>query len=63
MCIPTVSGRIATTLVRHYEDLESLQAALRDVRSFPRLQIGDKTFLGKARIATLAKHLLSTGAS
>ena len=63
MCVPTVSERIATTLVRHFQDLESLQAALRDVRSFPRLQIGDKTFLGKARIATLAKHLLSTGAS
>ena len=63
MCVPTVSERIATTLVRHFQGLESLQAALHDVRSFPRLQIGEKTFLGKARIATLAKHLLSTGAS
>ena len=61
MCIPSVSEGIATRLVQHFGDLESLQAALRDVRSFPRIQIGNKTFLGKARIATLAKHLVSTG--
>ena len=62
MCIPSVSERIAMSLVQHFGDLEALQAALRDLRSFPRVQIGN-TFLGKARIATLAKHLLSTGAA
>ena len=61
MCVPSVSERIATCLVQHFGDLESLQASLSDVRSFPRIQIGNKTFLGKARIATLAKHLVSTG--
>jgi ERCC4-type nuclease len=60
MCVPSVSERIAVRLVQHFGDLESLQAALRD-GSFPRIQIGDKTFLGKARIATLAKHLVNTG--
>ena len=59
MCVPSVSERIAVRLVQHFGDLESLQAALRD-GSFPRIQIGDKTFLGKARIATLAKHLVNT---
>lgn len=62
MCVPTVSERIAMSLVKQFGDLESLQDALRDVGSFPRIQIGDKTFLGKARIGTLAKHLLSAGA-
>ena len=60
MCIPSVSEGIATRLVQHFADLESLQAALRD-GNFPRIQIGDKTFLGKARIATLVKHFVNTG--
>ena len=58
MCIPSVSERIAENLVRRFGDLEALQTALRDVRSFPRIKVGAKTFLGKARIAKLAKHLL-----
>ena len=58
MCIPSVSERIAEHLVRRFGDLEALQTALRDVRSFPRIKVGAKTFLGKARIAKLAKHLL-----
>lgn len=63
MCVPTVSERIAVALVEHFGDLESLQDTLRDTRNFPRIQIGDQTFLGKARVATLAKHLLSGGAA
>jgi ERCC4-type nuclease len=62
MCVPTVSERIAEHLVQRFGDLEALQTALRDVRSFPRIQIGAKTFLGKARIKTLAKHLLRADA-
>ena len=58
MCIPSVSERIAEQLVQRFGDLEALQTALRDVRSFPPIQIGAKSFLGKARIAKLAKHLL-----
>ena len=64
MCVPTVSERIATALSKHVGgDLESLQEALRDIRTFPKVQIGEKRFLGKARIKKLARHLLSTGAA
>ena len=64
MCVPTVSERIATALCNHFGNLESLQDALRGARtSFPKVQIGEKRFLGKARISKLARHLLSTGAS
>ena len=62
MCIPSVSERIAESLVAHFGDLEALQKALRDTRSFPRVEIGAKRFLGKARIAKLAKHLLTVAA-
>jgi ERCC4-type nuclease len=61
MCVPSVSERIAVRLVEQFGDLEALQDALRDVQTFPKIQIG-KTCLGKARIATLARHLLKTGA-
>ena len=62
MCVPSVSERIARALVDHFCDLETLQDALRDTSTFPRVQIGEKTCLGKARIAKLAKHFLRTGA-
>ena len=61
MCVPSVSERIAVRLVEQFGDLEALQDALRDAQTFPKIQIG-KTCLGKARIATLARHLLKTGA-
>ena len=60
MCIPSVSEGIATRLVQHFGELESLQAALRD-GNVPCIQIGDKAFLGKTRIATLTNHLVNTG--
>lgn len=62
MCVPSVSERIAVSLVEHFGDLEALQDTLRDVKSFPRIPIGKATFLGKARIAKLKKHLLRTAA-
>jgi ERCC4-type nuclease len=62
MCVPSVSERIAEHLVQRFGDLEALQTALRDVPSFPRIQIGAKTFLGKARIGKLVKHLLRADA-
>ena len=62
MCVPSVSGRIAAALVNHFGDVEALQDALRDVHAFPRVQIGAKTYLGKARIALLAKYFLRSGA-
>ena len=63
MCVPTVSERIATALSKHFANLESLQDALRDARTFPKVLVGEKRFLGKARIKKLARHLLSTGAA
>ena len=62
MCVLSVSERIAVRLVEQFGDLEALQDALRDAQTFPKVQIGDKTFLGKARIAKLAKHLLRSEA-
>ena len=62
MCVPTVSERIATALSKHFANLESLQDALREAHTFPKVLIGEKRFLGKARITKLARHLLSTGA-
>ena len=63
MCVPTVSERIGAALCKHFGDLESLQDALRDARTFPKVQIGEKRFLGKARISKLARHLLSADAT
>ena len=58
MCIPSVSERIAESLVAHFGHMEALQKALRETRTFPRVEIGTKRCLGKARIAKLAKYLL-----
>ena len=62
MCVPSVSEGIAVCLVDHSGHVEELQRALRDVRSFPRVQINKKSFLGKARIAKLAKFFVKSGA-
>ena len=62
MCVPSVSEGIAVCLVDHFGHVEELQRALRDVRSFPRVQISKKSFLGKARIAKLAKFFVKSGA-
>ena len=62
MCVPSVSERIAESLVAHFGHMEALQKALRETRTFPRVEIGTKRFLGKARIAKLAKHLLTVAA-
>ena len=58
MCIPSISEKIAEALAERFSDIEDLQESLRDVKAFPRIQIGANAFLGKARIATLRKHLL-----
>ena len=57
-----MSERIVVSLVGHFGHVEELQHALRDIRTFPRVQIGDKTFLGKAGIAKLAKFFVRSGA-
>ena len=62
MCVPTVSENIAVAIVDHFGHLEELQHALRDTRTFPAVQIGAKRFIGKARIAKLAKFFVKPGA-
>ena len=62
MCVPSISERIAMCLVHHFGDLESLQAALRDVKTFPRVEIGGGKCVGKARVAKLRTHLVRAGA-
>ena len=62
MCVPSVSERIAVSLLDHFGNIEELQHALRDINTFPRLQIGNKTFLGKARLAKLAEFFVKSGA-
>ena len=62
MCVPSISERIAVALLERFGgNLEALQEALRDAQTFPKVQIGEKRFLGKARISKLAQHLLRTG--
>ena len=62
MCVPSVSERIAVAIVDQFGHIEELQHALRNISTFPRLQIGNKTFLGKARLAKLAKFFVTSGA-
>ncbi len=62
MCVRSVSERIAVPSVDHFGHAEELQHAVRDIRTFPRMQIGDKALLGKARITKLAKFFMKSGA-
>ena len=62
MCVPSASEKIAVAIVDHFGHLEELQHALRDIRTFPPLQIGAERFIGKARIAKLAKSFVKSGA-
>ena len=57
MCIPTVSETVARKLLEHFGTPEKLREALRSTGKFPRIQLTEKTALGKARVAKLAKHL------
>ena len=60
MCVPSISEGIAVALLERFGNLEALQDALRDARTFPKVKICQKRFLGKARISKLARHLLRT---
>ena len=62
MCVPSVSEKIAVAIVDHFGHVEELQKALRDTRTFPRVPISDKSFLGKARISKLAKVFVKSEA-
>ena len=57
MCIPSISERIARLLLDHFGDLRALQDALEDLNSSPRIRLGDRTCIGKARLRILARYL------
>ena len=57
MCIPSISERIARKLLEQFGDLRSLQAALGDLSSFPRVRLDARTCIGKTRLQMLARYL------
>jgi len=58
MTIPSISEHVSTKLVDHFGTLPELQRALQQPKTFPQIQLHDKTALGQARIQKLARHLL-----
>ena len=56
MCVPSISENIAKALLGHFGTLPALIGALNFPRSFPRVQLNDRTCLGKKRIKLLATH-------
>ena len=58
MCVPSISEPIARKLADQFGSLPKLQAALRSTEKFPRIKLTEKTVLGKARLAKLARHLV-----
>ena len=61
MCVPSISERIARKLLDEYGTLQAIQTALVDIKTFKKVQLDDKTSLGKARLKTLSFYLCSTG--
>ena len=57
MCIPSISERIARKLLEHFGALRSLQAALGDLSSFPRVRLDARTCIGTTRLQMLARYL------
>ena len=57
MCIPSISEHIARQLLGHFNSLRSLQDALADLDSFPRIRLNARTCIGKIRIQMLARYL------
>ena len=55
-CIPNVSEGVAVALLDHFGGICQLQRALSGNSAFPKVSLG-KTSIGKARVATLRKHL------
>lgn len=62
MCIPSVSERVARTLLRQFGDLRNLRLALSDPAPFPDVHLDDKTKLGKRRLKHLTEHLVGKDA-
>ena len=57
MCIPTISEKIARTLLNEFGSLSQLIDALRS-DDFPLVRLNERTCLGKARRDKLAEYLL-----
>ena len=57
MSIPSISAKVAKTLVDRFKSLPQLQEALA-ATSFPRVQLDERTVLGKARLKKLRLHLI-----
>ena len=57
MCIPSISEHIARQLLGHFGSLRSLQDALADLDSFPRIRLNARSAVGKIRIQMLARYL------
>ena len=56
MCVPSVSEKVASALLKHFGSLPALVAALNDLGEFPRVRLDDRSRLGKKRIELLAKY-------
>ena len=57
MCIPSVSERVARKLVEQFGTIGSLQLALRNLETFPRVRLDARTCIGKTRLQSLALYL------
>ena len=58
MCVPSISENVAQKLFDTFGTLPSLQKALREKKSFPKIELDPRRSLGKARIDKLASFLL-----
>jgi len=58
MCIPSISEHIANKLVEQFGSIPKLQAALKNKKHFPKIELDQKHNLGKARIELLCKYLM-----
>ena len=59
MCIPSVSERIATSLLEHFK-----MVSLKDgPKEFPRVRLDERSCLGQKRIELLVKYFCADGAS
>ena len=63
MCIPSISERIARKLLEEFGSLPALQQALADLDTFPKVRLGEKSCLGKARLKHLARYLTEPSAA
>ena len=57
MSIPSISERIARSLLEHFGNLRELKDALEDLKSFPRIRLDERSCIGKTRLKMLARHL------